>query len=319
MALEPFRGTPGVGGPGWALYRSPSAGGGHVISHGPSAQETTGPGGPAIDPRSFVATDLKRIEDEFRQWDTDIRETRIGVADYNSQLARRQAIYDNSKRELTGAMAQMDYIQQLTESGAVDPEAAREMQLRTIGMSIPSAPRGVTPSATGVSPAGMTAYTKRFETVREGMLEYVGGKKWYRWDTKQASKKKMMERYFNERRIAGLNDPRNANKIPGFNQAFVESMGEDDRTADMIETLLDPDTGDPRMLAAFAPSSAVTRGFLNQFGVTKQRQGISPLGRSVASALPKPAPQRQTPIRQWSESRGQTRVSHDGGKTWQIE
>jgi hypothetical protein len=45
---------------------------------------------------------------------------------------------------------------------------------------------------------------------------------------------------------------------------------------------------------------------------------VSPVGQSVAKSLPKPR-EMLAPIRQYSASRNQTRISYDGGKTWRIE
>jgi len=278
-----------IGQQGTATYR-PNWGQPIVNGQWQGQPQTT----PAIDPRKIVSDRLGSLRADFKQRANTLKASGLDAGIHNRILAGWQDEYDQAKAELTGATSQLDLIQQQVGAGGMTQEAGREAAIRmivpreTADLMFPSV-RAVTPGVTGVSPAGMASQVGRFDTIREGMLEYPEGKEWWRWDTKKASKKKMIKRYFNERHIANLNDPRNVNKIPGFNQAFIESMGGDERTADLLVELLDPETGDPRMRAAFAPDSAVNRGFMSQFKDTKPHLGVgvSPLGKSIAKGAPK--------------------------------
>ena len=262
-------------GPDTSAYVGAGTGQGPALVK-PSAQGQFGP----TDPRAFVHTRLVALGDHY--------ESQYKATRDPQEAARIQQEYDTEKFRLADSLAQIDYIQALIDSG-YDPEAGLRAQREVAGIRLPAPeqPRTLTPSAVGLSPSGMKSYVERFNTVRESILEYAKGKKWYRWDVKTANRDKMIERYFNERNLANLNDPRNAAKVPGFNQAFIESMGQDERTAELIKELLDPVTGDPRMLAAFSPDSPVNRAFLSQFGVTKKRPGISPVSQGIANQLPK--------------------------------
>jgi hypothetical protein len=99
-----------------------------------------------------------------------------------------------------------------------------------------------------------------------------------------------MKLYFNKRQEAALNDPRNINRVPRFNNAFIASMSKDERVMDVLEELLDEKTGDPRMLAAFAPDSLVNRAFLSQFSSTQKRPVVSPVSQSITDYITKDDP-----------------------------
>lgn len=248
---------------------------------------------PAIEPYAIYRKSLNDLNENYKRREKALGGYGLSQEAHNRAIAQIRQEYDGIRFNFTTTKSQLDDINRGMASGQIDPIKGLQAQMQlvspqgTVEAMFPKPERQPTIGATGMSPSGMASYAKRFETVREGMLGYVD-KKWWRWDTKQAIGKKMIKRYFTERKIANLNDPRNATKILGFNQAFIQSMGEDERTAELIEKLLDPKTGDPRMLAAFSPDSRLIRGFMNQFKTTK---GVSPFaGAFTVGAKPQVQP-----------------------------
>ena len=247
-------------------------------------QGTTG-----INPFTILDKNQNELKEYYKRREKTLRGYNLPQEAHNKAIAQMQQEYDESKFKFISTRLQLDDIKRGMASGQIDPMGGLQAQMQlvspqgTVEAMFPKPQRQPTVSAVGVSPSGMASYVKRFETVREGMIKKVGPK-WYKWDKKQAIPKEMIKRYFMERNIANLNDPRNAAKILGFNQAFIQSMGEDERTADLIEELLDPKTGDPRMLAAFSPDTSLTRGFMKQFRTTK---GVSPFAQAVQKQKPK--------------------------------
>ncbi len=240
-----------------------------------------------IDPYAIFNRNKNELKEYYKQKAKTLKGYNLSPEAHNKAMAQIQEESNEVRLKFTSTRLQLDDIKRGVASGQIDPANGQQAMMQlvspqgTVEAMFPKPEKQPTVGATGVSPAGMASYAKRFETLREGMIKKVDPK-WWRWDTKQASGKEMIKRYFTERNIANLNNPKNAAKIPGFNQAFIESMGKDERTAELITELLDPKTGDPRMLAAFSPDFPLNRGFINQFGVTK---GVSPFARTFK---PKP-------------------------------
>jgi len=249
-----------------------------------------------IDPYQIVNKNLSSVQKYFGEKEKTLRSYGLDPEAHNQAIAKLQEEYDQAKFQITSMRSQLDTIKQGMARGQIDPVLGREAMVR---MVVPSEmadamfPRikELTVGVGGTSPAGLTAHIKRFDTIREGMLDYPEGKRWWRWDTQQADREKMIKSYFNEWNIANLNDRRNAAKVPGFNQAFIESMGKDERTKNLLIELLDSETGDPRMLAAFSPDSGIKRGFMNQFGAVKNRS-LTPWAASIQKQAPKQTNQR---------------------------
>ena len=247
---------------------------------------------PQVDPYKIIDKNLGELKNNFKNRVETLKGYKLAPDAFNKILAQMQEEYDNSKAKVASTRLQLDTIKQGVASGQIDPINGQKAMMQlvvpqgTVEAMFPKPEKQPTPLATGVSPSGMEALVERFDTLRKGMLGYPEGKKLFRWDTKKAIPEKMIKRYFTERNIANLNDPRNAAKIPGFNQAFIQSMQQDERTAELIEKLLDPKTGDPRMVAAFSPDSKVNRAFINQFGVAKT-QPISPMADALQKQKPK--------------------------------
>lgn len=241
-----------------------------------------------LDPFTVLNKNQNELKEHYKRREKTLKGYGLSQEAHNKAIAQMQQEYDESKFKFTSVRLQLDDIKRGMASGQIDPMKGLQAQMQlvapqgTVEAMFPKPERQPTVGVTGVSPSGMASYVKRFETLREGMLKKVDPK-WYKWDKKQAIPKEMVKRYFTERNIANLNDPRNAAKIPGFNQAFIQSMGEDERTAELITELLDPKTGDPRMLAAFSPDSSMNRAFMRQFETTK---GVSPFARALKPKTP---------------------------------
>lgn len=239
--------------------------------------------GAGIDPFTVLDKNQNELKKYYKRRETILKGYGLSQKVHNKAIAQMQQEYDESKFKFTSTRLQLDDIKRGMASGQIDPDNGVKAMMQlvspqgTVEAMFPKPERQPAVGVTGVSPSGMASYVKRFDVVREGMIRKVGPK-WYRWDKKQAIPKEMIKRYFTERNIANLNDPRNAAKIPGFNQAFIQSMGEDERTSELIEELLDPETGDPRMLAAFSPDSSMNRAFMSQFKTTK---GVSPFAKAL--------------------------------------
>jgi len=257
---------------------------------GPMAQNS-------IDPYSVVKQNLHGLQSYYKNREDELRSYKLDPEAHNKAIAGLQEEYDQAKFKITSLQSQLDTIKRGMSSGQINPTLGQEAMMRLV---VPPEtadamfPRIKEPTVGvgGTSPTGLTAHIKRFDTIREGILDYPGGKRWWRWDTQQADREKMIKSYFNEWNIANLNDRRNAAKIPGFNQAFIESMGKDERTKNLLIELLDSETGDPRMLAAFSPDSGIKRGFMNQFGVTKNKPLITPFSQGIQKQAPKQTNQR---------------------------
>lgn len=235
---------------------------------------------PRIEPYAIYNKNLNDLNENYKRREKALEGYGLSQEGYIRAVGQIRQEYDRMRFKFTTTKSQLDDIKRGMAFGQIDAISGQKAMWELVAPQETVAamfPRQPAVSAVGVSPTGMASYVKRFETVREGMIKKVGPK-WYKWDKKQAIPKEMVKRYFTERNIANLNDPRNAAKIPGFNQAFIQSMGEDERTADLIEKLLDPETGDPRMLAAFSPDSSMNRAFMRQFRTTK---GVSPFARAL--------------------------------------
>jgi len=249
-------------------------------------------GAQGIDPYNILNRHQNELWKYYEQQEKTLRDYGLSKEAHNRAIGQIQREYDSHKFRFGTIKSQLDTIKQGVASGQIDPINGQKAMMQlvvpqgTVEAMFPRPETQPTPLATGVSPSSREGFVEQFDKIRGGMLGYPEGKKLFRWDTKQVIPEKMVKRYMTERNIANLNDPRNVAKIPGFNQAFIESMSKDERTTEALEKLLDPKTGDPRMIAAFSPDSKLNRGFMKQFGVTKT-QPITPFAQSLQKQKPK--------------------------------
>jgi hypothetical protein len=250
-----------------------------------------------IDPYAITERSLRDLQDYYRSEEKKLRSYRLDPGTHTKIIAGLQEEYDQAKFKITSIQSQLNDIKRGIAAGQIDPVLGQEAMMRlvvpqeTAEAMFPKEQRGPIPSATGISPSNIKSYVERFDLIRPEMMGYPHGKKWYRWDRGEVAPNKMVEFYFQERNVANLNDPRNANKIAGFNQAFIESMGKDERAKKTLKELLNPKTGDPRMIAAFSPDSSINRAFMNQFGTTK-KASVSPFAATIQKQMPKQTSQR---------------------------
>ena len=263
----------------------------------------------AIDPREVVNTKLGQLRDRLKRWSDTYRATGVDADTYNRNLAVVQRAYNQDKAQLTGTASQLDYIEQIVSAGGISSDTGYEASVRlTMPKEVVDAmfPKEPTPGVTGHTPGTYQALAERFMEVGEASIINPPG--WGKGERKHADPERLKNVYFTERRIANLDDPRNVNKIPGFNSAFALAMDQNRHTAKTFNELTNKKTGDMEMIMAFAPTSRLG-------GIIKDKiQGapVSPLGRSVWGLVKSVAPVPSLAYKLLAGKRreqGQTRVA----------
>jgi len=295
---------------------------------------------PGVDPRRVVGGRLKQLRDEFKQQADTLKTSGLDVAAHNRVLAGWQNEYDQAKNEQIQIQSQFDLADQAVAAGEMTPEAGREYNIRLIDPEladsmfppIKAEPRGrFTPSQ-----RGFTGYPEAFEDAQMRALNPDGS----------YNSAAMKREYFKERMLNGYNQF-NSNQKQAYDAMWADQMFDPEIRQRWEEDV----KGDPNLYTGrIGPdSSSLMRVAV---GKATGQKSISPLGRSVLNKLPKPSrmlpgwkkvrqrleragisPQtfdfpgadpgdiggNQPPKRQYNKRTGQTRISYDGGRTWQIE
>ena len=284
---------------------------------------------PAIDPRKIVSDRLGSLRADFKQRADTLKASGLDAGVHNRILAGWQDEYDQAKAELTGATSQLDLIQQQIGAGGMTQEAGREAAIRmivpreTADLMFPSVraePRGrFTPSEFG-------SYVKEFQ----GRIESAVTKPWLARN--YADPDMLKEQYFSARAAFAYDTDMNTDEQKGFDLAWDRAVSGNKLATTAWKKAMkeDPDlftsrTYDARLL---------------NIAAEKARGPVSPLARSVSKQTKKTTyptmgaayptaggwnpwvGQRSAgakPRRQHNQKTGQTRVSYDGGRTWQIE
>jgi len=189
-----------------------------------------------------------------------------------------QVEYDRAKAGLMQTKNQLGLIQQLGASGAITPDAAQRAS--AVAMGVPatafSQPGSVMPSARGVSPAGVKSHFEMFtgSGVKKSLTTDPEGW-WDKKNRKYVDPEKMKGMYFQWRLNENLDDPRNANQLPGFNDSFARAMRADPDTKKVFDELVGKgENSSLDMRVAFAKPSQLT-------GIAARKAGVSPLGNAM--------------------------------------
>jgi len=246
-----------------------------------------------------VSDNLTQLWASFKQQAETLRAANLDPDVHNRILAGWQNEYDQAKAEQIGIQAQLGLIRQSQTAGGLTSEAAREAGLRmlmpkeTVDAMFPK-PEGVTPSARGMSPSGSRAYFGMFTdpSVKESLITDPKGW-WAKKHRKYIDPEKMKDMYFQHRLNANLDDPRNANQVPGFNDAFKRAMSVDPKTKKVFNELIGTGKkGDLDMRIAFTKPSQLTDI------AARKATGVSPLGNAF---MPKPTQQVPEDMSQMSD------------------
>ena len=288
---------------------------------------------PAIDPRKVISDELGSLRASFKQRANTLKASGLDADIHNRILAGWQDEYDQAKAELTGATSQLDLIQQQVGAGGMTQEAGREAAIRmivpreTADLMFPSV-RAVTPGATGISPSQQKTGIEFYEDVMQASIINPPG--WGKGERKQADPTLLEEIFLDQWDAQNLDDPRNEYKRSGFILSWKNAAARNRHTKKTWTAITGPN-GSVDVRSRIAPDSDMGRVIKSKV----QDKGVSPLGKAFkfkkfrgASAgmtysYTPPTAQQQTtqtkPRRQYNQKTGQTRVSYDEGKTWQIE
>ena len=254
---------------------------------------------PAIDPHQVVSDNLTQLWANFKQQAETLRAANLDPDVHNRILAGWQNEYDQAKAEQIGIQTQLGLIRQSQTAGGLTSEAAREAGLRmlmpkeTVDAMFPK-PEGVTPSARGMSPSGGRAYFGMFTdpSVRESLITDPKGW-WAKKHRKYIDPEKMEDMYFQWRLNANLDDPSNANQVPGFNDSFKRAMNAQPDTKKVFDELVGKgEKSSLNMRIAFTKPSQLTDI------AARKATGVSPLGNAF---MPKPTQQVPEDMSQMSD------------------
>lgn len=233
---------------------------------------------PAIDPREVINTKLKELGDT-----NEARYNAVLKSGLDPQVIRRLATaiqdeHNQAKAELTGAMSQLDLIQQGVGAGEMAPEAGREAAIRMI------VPRETADLMFPSVRAGDSLSIGQYKA-HVGMAEEAGARTivdpWgfiRKEKRKHADRDKLVSEYHQYRAKIRYNTMGRDEKIQA-DLAFDEGMGANDRTATAWTKVMrtDPEikalrTYDPGLMAVAAKKVLGEKA--------------SPLGKSIARKLP---------------------------------
>jgi hypothetical protein len=286
----------------------------------------------AIDPREFVNNQFEQFKDRYRQTYKRLRKQHgNNVEAFNRDLARLDADADQYEAKHATAIAQIAYLQKAVESG-LDAEAGLRAMERAAGIPSPSV-QGVTPSATGMSLAQQVGDIGKLTEI---MNEFFIEDPWYaKPKLKKDSEAGMTSLFTDGWDAQNLSDPRNIAKRAGYIQSFARAAANNNLTNKVWVKISDLKTGSVEIRRRIAPDTDFGRAFNGKFSDTKPKPP-TPLGKSVAEQKKPVYPTMggwnpyvgrvksrpaaiEAPKRQFNKKTGQTRISYDGGKTWQIE
>lgn len=190
----------------------------------------------------------------------------------------------NSKRNL-----QLQTIRQLAQAGLMNKDAAKKAEYKMVGIN-------------WEPPKSQVATLEAEKTAIEDDLR----------DTREILKRYKAETFWKKGRIK---DPvtdkwRNATEEEKTGVKALEAR-EDQLTADYQSLLM---RADPRF------RTTIERDRRNRAASKALTGGTRPnLETSIRSTIDKQSKGKRKPITQYSKSRNQTRISYDGGKTWQTQ
>lgn len=285
---------------------------------------------PPPNPVDFVNSQFEQFKGQYKQTFKRLKQLHGNDTEsFSRAVAELDAEAEQFEAQHANVMGQITYLQGLADSG-YDADTILQAQNKAVGINLLAEPveRTVTPSATGMSPGTSNSWFNRWDEMGFDAISYDPGVLSF----ERVDKNKVKSFYKKERKIANLNDPRKVNEIPGFNETFLRWVASERGGDEALLELLDPKTGDDDMLRWFSKFSETSTGRV----VNDKIDGVSPIAKSVWSLMgtKKPPrgsdqrtygalnfgrPQTATPKRQTSPSTGRTRVSYDGGKTWQNE
>lgn len=235
----------------------------------------------AINPNEIIKAKLKALGDQAESQYNNIRDAGLAPEVTKKLLVEIQNEYNQAKSDLVGIESQLNLIQQSVGVGEMTPEAGREASLRmimpreTVDLMFPSVKQGPTPSATGTSLSERNAVKEYFGKGGDGGESVVNYGGWFGRAFTDPTKVK--ELYKAEHDIRNLNDPRNVNKISGFNAAFKAGISELPKGVEALNKLLDPKTGDPDMLRWFSKTSESQLGR----AFNSKVDSVSPMAKSI--------------------------------------
>ena len=286
----------------------------------------------AIDPRSIVNSRLQSLRTTAEQQVAALDKAGLDVPAYNRELGKLQTAYDADKAQMTERLALLDEIDSLVSAGHLSQEAAHELGVRSV------MPRHVAdalfPKPEGAGDAfSVGQYGAHVRMAREaGEAAIVDPWGFIRPSKrKHADPDKLIDQYRQYRAKIRYDLLSYDEKIQA-DLAFDEGMGADDKTFKAWQKVMQ-ENPEVKALRTYDP------GLMAVAAKKVLGKSVSPLGKSVDKAKRRKqtfspalagamwAPSQAfnvrkagvTPRRQLNRATGQTRISYDGGKTWQIE
>lgn len=282
----------------------------------------------ATDPRAFLNDQFGQFKERYKGTYKRLKNLHGNdVEAFNRDVAELDADAEQFEARMANTMGQIDYIQSLIDSG-YSPEAGLRAQQEAAGIRLPAEPRGGAPSAFSVGQYG--AHVRMAKEAGEATIEdpwgFIRPSK-----RKHADPDKLIDQYRQYRAKIRYDLLSPDEKIQA-DLAFDEGMGADDKTFKAWQKVMQ-ENPEVKALRTYDP------GLMAVAAQKVLGKNVSPLGKSVGKSIRrKPtvspalagamwAPSQAfnvrkagvAPRRQLNRTTGQTRVSFDGGKTWQSE
>ena len=273
----------------------------------------------ATDPRAFLSDQFEQFKERYKGTYKRLRTLHGDNAEaFNRDIAELDADAEQFEAQMAYSMGQIEYIQALIDSG-YDPEAGLRAQQEAAGIRLPAEPHKGAPSAFSVGQYG--AHVRMAQEAGEAAIVdpwgFIRASK-----RKHADPDKLVDQYRQYRAKIRYDLLSYDEKIQA-DLAFDEGMGANDKTFKAWQKVMQ-ENPEVKALRTYDP------GLMAVAAKKVLGKSVSPLGKALE---PKP---RTRPIfgvsyplvhgggtppvrRQLNRATGQTRVSYDGGKTWQIE